>query len=240
MGYNVPMLAIFYGTDVDSVRQKAQEFSVAKSKSGSFNLNRLDTGTYAPGQLAEAAGATSLFGGAELYIIDSPSQNEILADELRRLLSQLADAPHQFVVIEETLTAADKRLYAKIADLLVEANRPAVKRFPVFSLAEALARRDKKTLWLRLNEAQAAGFSAEEIIGILWWQLKTMRLASLTKAADEAGLKPFVYDKAKRAAALFKNGELTRLSVDLLSLYHEGHIGRRNIDLALERWILKL
>jgi hypothetical protein len=67
-----------------------------------------------------------------------------------------------------------------------------------------------------------------------------LRLAERTKSAEEAGQKPFVYSKAKRALSAFKEGELDSISRDLLSIYHDGHLGKRDIDLALERWVLTL
>jgi hypothetical protein len=83
------------------------------------------------------------------------------------------------------------------------------------------------------------GLSAEEIIGTLWWQLKTLRLAMLTKSAEEAGVKDFPYNKAKRALKNFKDGEIETLSLRLLNLYHDGHAGKCDIDLALEEWVLR-
>ena len=91
-----------------------------------------------------------------------------------------------------------------------------------------------------LQEAKAAGQSAEEIIGVLWWQLKTLRLAAITNLASEAGLKDFPYNKAKRSLSHFKEGELGTLSLSLLSLYHEGPAGIVDIDEALEQWLLRV
>jgi len=105
-------------------------------------------------------------------------------------------------------------------------------------MAEALARKDKRSLWILLCEAKRNGLSAEEIIGTLWWQLKTMRLASLTSSAEEAGVKDYPYNKAKQSLRNFKPGELGSISFRLMNLYHEGHKGKRDIDLALEEWVL--
>ena len=61
-----------------------------------------------------------------------------------------------------------------------------------------------------------------------------------TKSAEEAGQKPFVYQKAKRALSKFKSGELEKLSRELLVLYHEGHMGKGDINLTLEKWVLNV
>ena len=100
--------------------------------------------------------------------------------------------------------------------------------------------KDKKTLWLQLQEAKSAGLSSEEIIGTLWWQLKILRLAKITKNAEDAGMKEYPYSKAKRALANFKEGELESLSYSLLRVYHEGHQGKKVTELALEKWTLTI
>jgi hypothetical protein len=91
-----------------------------------------------------------------------------------------------------------------------------------------------------LQEALREGAQAEEIIGILWWQLKMLRLAAKTKTAAEAGVKDFPYNKAKRALAGFKSGEVDTLARSLLALYHDGHAGKRYINVALEEWVLRM
>ena len=144
------------------------------------------------------------------------------------------------MVIEGTLLAAPKKAYAKYAESLEEFKAEKEERFNTFAMADALAAKDKKRLWLLLQEATAAGLAAEEIIGVLWWQLKTLRLAAITNSAREAGLKDFPYNKAKRALVKFKDSELERTSESLLAVYHGGHGGKRDIDLALEQWTLSL
>ena len=92
---------------------------------------------------------------------------------------------------------------------------------------------------LLFHEAILAGIAAEEMVGILWWQLKTLRLAAIAKS-EEAGLKDFPYQKAKRSLAKFGEGELEKLSASLLTLIHNSRLGYYDIDQALERWILRI
>jgi hypothetical protein len=51
-------------------------------------------------------------------------------------------------------------------------------------------------------------------------------------------MKDFPYNKAKRSLTKFTPGDVTTLSQSLLELYHDGHGGIRDIDLALEEWVL--
>lgn len=230
------MLAVYFGTDTSAVRRAA--FATLSDTEAEPTL--IDADSFQVGLIADAVGANSLFGGAQIYLLDMPSAHADFATEVTAHLEALAESNNQFVVIEGALVAAEKKPYQKYASTIEEFKKEADARFNAFAMADALAQKDKKNLWLLLQEAKAAGLAEEEIIGTLWWQLKTLRLAAQTKSASEAGLKDFPYNKAKRALSKFKDGELETLSHSLLTLYHEGHAGVADIDLTLEAWTLRV
>lgn len=233
------MLVVFFGNDTAAVRQAAHEY-VHRYVPDETPVSTVDADAYQPGMVAEAAEGVSLFGGASIYIIDMPSGDSAFNEEVQNYLDALAASPHQFIVIEGPLLAAAKKAYTKHADAIEEHKRAAGERFNVFALGDALARKDKKALWLLLTDAFRAGLSGEEIAGTLWWQLKTLRLAAVTNSAADAGMKDFPYNKAKRALSTFADGELTALSEGLLACYHDARLGKLDLDLALERWVLTL
>ena len=80
----------------------------------------------------------------------------------------------------------------------------------------------------------------EEIHGILFWQVKSIVLASRTKSATEAGLNPFVYSKAKSFAENFNQQELDKILEDIVRLYHDAHRGLHDFETAMEIFILSL
>ena len=53
-------------------------------------------------------------------------------------------------------------------------------------------------------------------------------------------MKDFPYNKAKGALKNFKDNEIEKLSHSLLELYHMGHAGVKEIDLSLEKWVLRV
>ena len=171
-------------------------------------------------------------------MVDTPSANADLAEEVSESLAAMAESPNTFIVLEGTLLAAAKKKYAKHAAMMEEFTAEKAERFNTFAMADALAQKDRRQLWMLLHDARQAGLAAEEIIGMLWWQLKALRLAEVTESASEAGMKDFPYNKAKRALQKFSTGEVAQLSHSLLDLYHDGHAGVRDIDLALEEWVL--
>lgn len=233
------MLEIFYGTDVVAVRNRAHK-RVAEGEAAGARTELIDTDTFVTGIFADAVGSTSLFGEETVYVVDTPSSDAVLLEEFEAQLSALGESQNLFVVIEGVLLAPTKKKYQKHAAVLEEFKAAAAQRFNTFAMADALLQKDKKSLWVLWQQAKQAGLSAEEVIGVLWWQLKTLRLASQTPNAASAGLKDFPYNKAKRALSKFAADEPVRLSHDLITLYHDGHAGRRDIDIALERWLLTL
>ncbi len=233
------MLYVFCGNDTEAVRERAFLLVHEYEERGAVAV-RIDTDRYAPGLFADLVGAVSLFGGTECYLIDMPSESEDMYEATKEHLAAFAESAHTFILIEGTLLAPQKKQFEKYAEKLVEIKGVAGERFNAFALADALAEKDKKQLWLLLQDAKQSGLSAEEIIGTLWWQLKTLRLAALTANASEAGMKDWPYNKAKRSLARFKSGEVDELSRALLTVYHDGHDGLRDIDIALEHWVLRV
>lgn len=231
------MLHIYYGTDRQKVRDAATQFSDTKM-SPDGTLTTLDAQSFVSGQIADALGASSLFGGEEWFVIDTPSANADFAEEVKNNLQEMSESGNTFLILEGALLAPAKKSYGKYAATIEEFTATKDERFNTFAMADALASKDRRQLWVLLQEAKQSGAAAEELIGILWWQLKALRLADITSSAAEAGMKDFPYNKAKRSLAKFTSGEVNNISQSLLELYHNGHAGVRDIDLALEEWVL--
>jgi DNA polymerase III delta subunit len=231
------MYKLYFGTDRQSVRDAAKNFMEA-TMSPDGTITTLDADGYIAGQIADALGASSLFGGEEWFVIDTPAANADLMEEVKSSLKEISESQNTFVIMEGALLAPTKKSYAKYAASSEEFTADKAERFNTFAMADALASKDRRQLWVLLQAAKANGQAAEEIIGILWWQLKALRLANVTNSAGEAGMKDFPYNKAKRSLAKFTSNDVTKLSQSLLELYHDGHAGVRDIDLALEQWVL--
>ncbi len=235
------MIYAFYGLDTISVRLKAQHFINELMLNSGATIIHLAPENFLPGLLETLAGGKSLFGTEQIIVLDTPSTDKVASEEIISKLDLLAESINQFVLIETTLSAPTKRHLGKYSNTVTEVKGDKkTEAFNIFSLTETLLRRDKKSFWLLLQEARRSGASSEEIIGILWWQLKAIRLSALSQTAAAAGLKPFVYNKAKAALSRFTQTELNQLSVSLLKVYHDGHAGRRELDTDLESWVLKL
>jgi len=233
------MYLVYFGTDRMKVRDAVTAYS-EKNFPSDGTLTTLDAQSFGQGRIADALGASSLFGGVEWFVLDTPSGNPDFEEEIKSALREMSESPNTFIILEGTLLAPAKKAYGKFATEITEFKADPAERFNTFGMAEALASKDKRKLWVLLQEARLNGLREEEIVGMLWWQLKSLRLASVTSSAEEAGMKDFPYNKAKRALSTFSPGEVTTLSQSLLELYHAGHSGMRDMDIALEQWVLTL
>lgn len=233
------MYAVFFGKDRVGVRDAATSY-IENNLPADGKLTTIEGRDFESGQLADALGATSLFGGSEWFTLDVPSSDADFNEAVLDSLVEMEESPNTFIILEDSLLAPAKKKYSKHTTEITEFKAEKDERFNVFAMAEALANRDKRKLWVLLQEARLNGMRDEEVVGILWWQLKSLRLAALTKSAAEAGMKDFPYNKSKRALVKFSEGEVDRLSQSLLELYHKGHAGLRDMDVALEQWVLEV
>lgn len=232
------MLYVFSGGDAIETRKRAHDFIVTQDEGGA-SVRVVLPESYEAGAVVSVSQSVSLFGEKECVVFDTLSENKEAFSELIESAEVLGASPHVVVVIEGKLLADDAKPLKAHAKEFFESKAGEKPFFNPFSMADALAKKDKKMLWVLHTRAVDAGLSPEEIIGTLFWQLKSIRLAKVTKAAAEADMKDFPYNKAKTAGKNFTSEELERLSTDLITVYHEGHLGR-DIDLALERFVLTL
>ncbi len=232
------MIYAFFGNDTGAVRTKAFTFLRTLADDGA-DTRTVTADDWKDGLIRDLAGGTSLFGGTETVVLDTLSEaGEEVLEALLNDLDLLKESPNHFVLVEGPLTAPAKRQVEKFSERAVEVAGEKKVKFNTFLLADALQSRDRKSLWLFLNEAWREGVENEQIVGLLFWQVKALRLAEKTGSAEEAGLKPFVYQKAKRALGKFTDGDLDRLSRELITIYHDGHAGKKDMSLALEQWVL--
>lgn len=114
------------------------------------------------------------------------------------------------------------------------------REFNIFALTDAIAARKKKDAWVLYQKALGAGLVAEEIFWKVTWAIKNLLIAKNTKTALETDMKSFPYSKAKGALKNWKDGELERLSLSLVTGYHNARRGEGEIDTLIEKTLLRL
>src|SRR3989338_7960786 len=243
------MFYFLYGEDGDKARKKAHdviEGLVKKRPKASFFKD--DGENFNLGKLTEFIGGQGLFDNKQIVFLDNILEDKEIKEAVLDKIIEIKESPNAFVFLEKKADKATLGKMEKSAEKVQEFkvagdvgfSGKSVNKFDVFSLTDVFGRRDKKNLWALYQEALSQNISPEEINGILFWQLKSMLVASLSKDANESGLKPYVFQKAKTFARNYTEDEMKKMSSVFVSVYHDSRRGIHDFDIALERFILSI
>ena len=243
------MFYFLYGEDKEKARGKAHELLdslVKKRPKASFF--KVDGENFNLGKLEEFIGGQGLFDNKQIVFLDNILEDKEIKEEVLDKIKEIKESPNAFVFLEKKADKATLGKMEKSAEKVQEFKAAgnvgfagkSVDKFDVFFLTDVFGRRDKKNLWALYQGALSQNVSPEEINGILFWQLKSMIVARLSKDANESGLKPYVFQKSKSFAQNYSEEEMKKMSSALVSIYHDSRRGIHDFDIALERFILSL
>lgn len=236
------MLYVLHGNDfvkkraklgeiLASIKDKRPEVSVFKLSGEDFIS---DDGA---NRLRELVSSQVLFGGD--YVVVLENVLEVALEEVKNKLAEIADSAHIFIFVEEVLKAPEKKLFEKAGTTMEALSTKLAPKsdFNIFSLADALASKDKKKLWFLYQKALKEEFAPEEIAGTIFWQIKTLILVS----GDDTGtMKPYSISKAKKSLSKWSEAELRKTSGKLISTYHNARRGGPALKEGLELFLLKI
>lgn len=239
------MLYTFYGTDIRKSVEKAHALVHSlRTKRPDAAFVHADADNWYPALIEEHLGGQGLFSNKYIIFLDRLMQNKEVEEVLGEWLAPMKESDNIFIILEGKLLTDMKKSVEKHAEKSVVSDisesAKAAKRddFNIFALADAVGSRDAVKAWSIYRQAVDGGIEAENIAGTLFWQAKSMALAVETSSASVAGLSPFVFTKSKRYAGNYSKRELAGLISDIITLYHDGHRGKRDLELALEKLVL--
>lgn len=250
------MLTIIFGgneRDAEKVYQARVSNLREQFSAGRFIIIDPSVPNEAPDAgLAEYALAQGMFGDPAIITGRGMFDDEELAEIIKNEAKTLTSSPNHFIFLESKLPVAiSKSLRASGAELMefalsVRARQEIEwqekkRKNEIFKLTDALGERDRKRLWILYHSALLRGLDPEEVYWKFIWQIKTVLLSMQTKSASEAGLHPFVYQKARQAAGRFGGvAALGGLFRKLLNVWSATISGRTEISLGLEQFILNI
>lgn len=230
------MLTFCIGDDV--VRAKAE---VAKRAKGS-EVVRVGEG----GEPFESAlgylEQRGMFASRVTLVLDRPLDTAEGKEFVLEHAETFADSDTAVFIIQPDVDAVTKKkleVHGTVEVYDISYSRTAEVPPNSFALVDALQAGDRKRAWILYRQLIAGGASAEEIHGTLAWAARGVVLASHTKNANEAGMKPFPYDKAKRVARTLAPGVAEAQSAALVRLYHDARLGRGTLEDLLEVYLLR-
>ncbi len=237
------MLYIFHGTDIKTSATKARALvNSLRAKKTEAAFIEVDADHWNPAIVDEHAGGQGLFSAKSIVFLNRVTENAEAKENLPGFLDVMKDSDNVFIILEGKANADLKKSFEKHAEKIVvsdvAAADPFKKEFNIFTLADAVGGRDAFKSWTIYREALEKGNEPESIVGTLFWQIKSIMLASKAPSAVAAGLSPFVYMKSKKYASNYSAGELKALSEELITLYHDAHRGMNDMELSIERVLL--
>ncbi|MES2134717.1 MAG: hypothetical protein V4449_00550 [Patescibacteria group bacterium] len=185
--------------------------------------------------------ARGLFVPKTTLLLDRPLEDADGKVLLTEHGKDLAEGDALVIVVELALSALILKAIPKSAEIehfdVKEKNE--APPLSAFALTDSFATGDRKGSWITYRRLIEAGSQPEEIHGILMWQARAMVVASKSKTAEEAGLKPFVYSKAKKAGARLGEAGCEEISRELVAIVHRSRMGGGNLGDLLEAFLLK-
>lgn len=205
------MLYLYIGTDRKKARE-AMSADIEKYARGARIVRIADANVLA--DLQAVLAGPGMFDTARAIVLDSVLANEEMRPVAMNSLPEMQDSDNPYFMLEEKPDAATKRAlekYAERSSTFDGAKRTEDKA--IFGLKNALARRDKKNLWIGIERELIGGKSPEAVHGFLFWAAKDMVL----RGGDERG---------------------RGLVAELAELPHEARRRGEELEYALERFVL--
>ncbi len=240
------MIYLLYGSDSDKARAKLHELvATLIKKKPDASHERMNDETFDASHLEELISSMGLFSQKAIIEMINVFRNKDAKEAVLERIKDIGKSDNVFVFLEGELTKADLAKFEKNGEKVQEFALKTVgekkkEAFKLFSLTDAFGNRDKKQLWVLYTKAKMNDVAAEEIHGMLFWQVKTMLLAGSSRSAQEAGLNPFVFQKSRGFLSKYSEQEVMKISSKLISIYHNARRGIHDFDNALEKFVLEL
>ena len=150
------------------------------------------------------------------------------------------ESPHVFIIFEPALDTKKegtlKKAGAKIKRYKEKEISQESKK--VFGFLDVFLRRKKIKTLAAFNKLIAEGESAELILQTLLWQLRTLNAVAKNSSATAAGVKPFPFQKAKKALTAFKSNEPLELFVKAEHIVRNGRVSGMTDEEIVEHIIV--
>ena len=205
------MLYLFYGSDVSTAGLKARALVASlQTKRPEATLIKIEADNWDEALLRSQLGGQGLFSSKYIVWLDRVSEKTEAKEALAELAPLMRDSENIFVMLEGKLLAALKKSLEGAATKTVVCDEK--KAAPAEDSFAAFA----------IANALARGDNFKA------WQAYRQAVDAGTASENIIGI---LFWKAKTLGA-------KSLARDLVTLYHEGHRGRRDLELATEKLLL--
>jgi len=184
------MLYVFYGSNYKKLRAKLARFRetlhVKRPEAEFFKID--DPGDVTVSSLEGFVSGQGLFDRKYIVQLDRVLEDTSARESIVEQLENVRLSDNVFLLVEGMVDARIRKAIETYATESYVFNNEEIKKdvFNIFSLTDELGKRNKKRLWIEFWKARYAGKEAEEIHGVLFWQIKSMLLAKCYSSAHDA------------------------------------------------------
>jgi DNA polymerase III delta subunit len=228
------MLYAYHGQDIHKSLEKARTLANSlRAKRPDATYIEVEKDSWSPAIIEENIGGQGLFSSKYIVFLNRVTENAEAKESLPNLIQVMNESTNIFILLEAKLNAELKKAVEKYAEKAVETSKDEAggaskgsgrlddkAGFNIFALADAVGSRNALKAWMLYRQAVDSGLEAENIIGVLFWKMKSMITA--------------------RDTGNYSDAELRKLMTDLIVMYHDGHRGIIDAEVALERFTLGL
>jgi len=227
------MLYVFHGSDINKSLEKARALADSlRAKKPDATYIEVIADNWSSSIVEENVGGQGLFSSKYIIFLNRVTENAEAKESLPDMIEIMHESTNVFILLEGKLNADLKKVVEKYAEKVVTTDEVAKISnsrfsatnkgdFNIFALADAVASRNSLKSWTLYREAVDSGLEAENIIGVLFWKLKTM-IAS------------------KKFSNGYSESELSQLLTDLIRIYHDSHRGLIDAERGIEKMMLSL
>ncbi len=234
------MIYVFLGDRLKTTEAVRKNTENLLKKKPDAEVFKITDDNFSLDLLLELINSQGLFSKKYIVVLDSVFLKNIdIKDNV--LLNSIKESEHIFFIIEDKINDSDRKSLDKFFEKVTVYDKKESKEFfNVFTLANDLGRKDKKNLWINFFKATSFGVEAEEILGVLFWQIKTILLCLNTKDPKEFSISPFAYKNAILFAKNWKKEELLLLSDKIVEISDMTRSGEGESEVLLEKLILEI
>lgn len=236
------MLYLIYGTDTHKTRKKLHELlDLVQKKRPNSEVFKMNTESFSEASLEEMTHSQGLFENKYIVILDNLFEKKDMKETVLEKVSQMSVSDNIFFMIETKVDSSSLKKIEKLAEkTFVFDKREEKESTNIFSITNGLLEKNKKKLWISYIDFISQGVAPEEIHGIFFWQVKNMIIASRVDNVKDSGLSPFAYKNALSGSKKYKPEELIVMSNSLVDLTHRVRLGKGDLNIMLEKWVLGL
>ena len=215
------MIYLLYGENGEERKKVVNETVNSLAQTENSFVSRFDETNWSTHTILSYAESAGLFGTNYIVIIDRIFNDEEKLNFIISNLSIFAESANHFIfsenkILKETLKNFEKHNSKIEYFSSIKKEKESTNHF---ALADAFAKKDKKTAWLLYVKAIEGGEAPESITGMLFWKIKTMILSGRITP--------------------FKKEEINQISSTIVSIYHKARSDGTDLTISLEQFILK-